>query len=65
MNNILLQSMAVASSIIAVMTLEDIFNNSSCFNGPAFDSNALSWNLGPNNPPCDCCCQCACTTCII
>lgn len=45
MNNVLLIPLIGASLIISVMSLEDVFNNSSCFNGPAFDSNALSWNV--------------------
>lgn len=45
MNNDHLKPLVVASLIIAVMTLEDLFNNSSCFNGSTFDSNALSWNV--------------------
>lgn len=43
MNNITLEPMAGAYSIISVMSLEDLFNSSrSRFNGPMFDSNALS-----------------------
>lgn len=47
MNNNHLEPMAGASSIISVMSLEDLFNSShSRFNGPMFDSNALSEDDG-------------------
>ena len=47
MNNNHLKPMARTSSIISVMSLEDLFNSSrSRFNGPMFDSNAPSENDG-------------------
>lgn len=48
--------MAGASSIISVMSLEDLFNNSSRFNGPMFDSNALLWTVDSDDSPiCELC----------
>lgn len=51
MNNNHLKPMAGASSIISVMSLEDLFNNSSRFNGPMFNSNALLWNVDSDDFP--------------
>lgn len=57
MNNITLKSLVLVSSIISVMSLEDLFS-SSHFNGPVFDPDSISWAIDSNSSICDCCDGC-------
>ena len=57
MNDNSLIPLVLVSSIVSVMSLEEIFSNGR-FNGPRFDPNSISWNIDSINCICDCCDGC-------
>lgn len=55
MNNVTLKSLVLVSSIISIMSIEELFNNGR-FNGPVYEPNSLSWDVDSHN--CVCCKGC-------
>ncbi len=55
MNNITLKSLVLVSTIISVMSFEDLIN-CNCFKGPAFEPSNITLNV--DSPNCVCCHGC-------